>query len=164
MKTKLTKQDVTPAVIEAGYAYIATRAAAETITAAVKPVYAEVLAGFEFYNDLSVEHGAERKRITDPDDLYQSTDEDGASRYYAAIDRALRQAGLKPDDMPADHCPALVAEHDQVKAEWALIEAAAAMLGDDDPKSFNHRLLCQAHGLEKRREFIELTAKLVVNL
>jgi hypothetical protein len=45
-----------------------------------------------------------------------------------------------------------------------LIKAAAEMLGDDEPEEFNNRLLCQRNGLEKRREFVELTAKLVVNL
>ena len=44
------------------------------------------------------------------------------------------------------------------------IEATARMLGYDEPENFNHLLLCQANGLEKRQEFIELTAKLVVNL
>jgi len=164
MKQKLTRKDVTPEVVQAGYAYIAALAFTKTIAEIVNPIEAEVLADFELFNDLSVKHGLDRQRITDPNDLYLSEDEEVGLEYYAAVDQRLRAAGVKPDDMPAEHCPLLVAEHEQTKAEWALIEAAAKMLGDDDPKGFNHRLLCQEHGLEKRREFIELTAKLVVNL
>jgi hypothetical protein len=166
MKQKLTRQDVTPEVIKAGYAYIATLAATQTTAEIVEPIYAKVLDGFEFYNDLETEHerSRPRRRITDPKDMYLSTDEEQVNAYYAAVDKALRENGIKPQDMPAEHCPLLVAEHNQIKAEWALISAAAAMLGDDHPETFNHRLLCQSNGLEKRRDFIELTAKLVVNL
>ena len=164
MKKHLTRKDVTPELIQAGYAYIAAKAAAQTVTEAVRPIQRKVLADFEFYNDLSVEHGAARERITDPDALYLSEDEDGLLFYYTTVDIALRQAGLKPQDMPIEHCPILVAEHKQTQAEWRLIAEAARMLGDDNPDEFNNRLLCQKDGLEKRREFIELTAKLVVNL
>jgi hypothetical protein len=164
MKQHLTREDVTPDVIEAGYAYIAALAATQVMAEAVKPIELEVLAGFEFYNDLSVEHGAERRRVTNPDDLYLSLDEENVSAYYAAVDQRLRALGIKPDGMPAEHCPLLVAKHKQTQAEWALITAAARMLGEEKPEEFNNKLLCQANGLEKRREFIELTAKLVVNL
>ena len=164
MKQHLTRQDVTPELIKAGYAYIAALAFTQTIADAVKPIQSEVLAGFEFFNDLSIRHGAERERITDPDRLYESENERDVLAYYAAVDQRLKADGIKPQDMPAEHCPLLVAEHDQTKTEWALIVAAAKMLGDDSPDTFNNRLLCQKDGLEKRREFIELTAKLVVNL
>jgi len=166
MENHLTPQDVTPEVIKAGYAYIAALAATQTTAEIVKPIYAKILAGFEFYNDLETEHerSRPRQRITDPKHLYLSTDEKQVSAYYAAVDRALRENGIKPNDMPAEHCPLLVAEHEQTKAEWALIEAAARMLGDDKPEEFNNKLLCQPDGLEKRRQFIELVAKLVVNL
>ena len=164
MKQNLTRQDVTPELIKAGYAYIAAKAVTQVVAEAVKPIQIEVLAGFEFFNDLSVKHGAERKRITDPDQLYLSEDKDGVTAYYFAVDQRLKANGLKPQDMPVEHCPILVAESKQAVAEWALIVAAAKMLGDDSPDTFNNRLLCQKDGLERRREFIELTAKLVVNL
>ena len=164
MKQKLTRKDVTPELIQAGYAYIAAKAKAQTIAKAVEPVQVEVLAGFEFFDDLEVEHGAERECITDPDQLYLSEDEDGVTAYYVAVDKALKDAGLKPQDMPVENCPILVAKHAQTKAEWSLIVEAAKMLGVDNPDDFNNQLLCQPNGLEKRREFIELTATLVVNL
>jgi len=164
MKNHLTPQDVTPEVIEAGYAYISALAVTKTTAEIVQPIYAKVLTGFEFYNDLETEHGEPRQPITDHKDLYLSTDEEQISAYYGAVDKALRENGIKPDDMPDEHCPLLVAEHNQTKAEWALITAAARMLGDDEPEEFNNKLLCQRNGLEKRREFIELVAKLVVNL
>jgi len=166
MKPHLTPQDVTPEVIQAGYAYIAALAATQATAEIVEPIQAQVLTGFAFYNDLETERerSRPRRRITDPNDLYLSTDEEQVSAYYAAVDKALRENGIKPDDMPADHCPLLVAKHHQTKAEWTLIEAAARMLGDDEPEEFNNKLLCQRNGLEKRHEFIELTAALVVNL
>jgi len=164
MKHNLTRKDVTQEVIQAGYAYLAAKAATQVITETVRPIHVKVFAGFEFYNDLSVEHGAKRERITDPDALYLSLDETGVNAYYAAVDQALRVAGLKPTDMPVEHCPILVAEHEQTKAERVLIEAAARMLGYHNPQDFNNLLLCQEHGLERRNDFIELVVKLVVNL
>jgi hypothetical protein len=164
MKQHLTRQDVTPEVIKAGYAYIAAKAEAQVIAEVVKPIQVEVLTGFEFFNDLSVKHGLERERITDPKDLYLSKNEAAIAEYYAAVDKRLRAKGIKPQDMPVEHCPVLVAEHEQTKAEWALIIEAAKMLDDENPETFNHRLLCQSKGLEKRRYFIETVAKLVVSL
>lgn len=166
MKTKLTPQDVTPELIHAGYSYIAALAVTQATAQIVEPIEAAIMADFEFYNDMEAERerSRPRRRITDPKDLYLSTDEERVSAYYAAVDRALRENGIKPADMPEDHCPLLVAKHKQVKAEWDLIEEAARMLGDDNPKDFNNKLLCQPQGLETRQQFIELVAKLVVNL
>ena len=164
MKNHLTRQDVTPKLVKAGYAYIVAKAAAETVAATIGPIQAEILQDFELYNDLEVEHGLPRRRITAVKDLYLSNNEDEVLAYYAAVDQRLKAEGLKPHDMDADYCPALVAEDEQRKAEYALITEAARMLEVDEPEDFNNALLCQRNGLEKRREFIDLTAALVVNL
>lgn len=62
--------------------------------------------------------------ITKPDDLYL-TDED-CEPFYRACDVAHREHG---HDLPEGHCPALIAEHEQVIAETALVEAAGELLG-----------------------------------
>ena len=164
MKDHLTKQDVTPEVIEAGYAYIAAKAVAQTVADTVGPIQAEILQTFELYNDLEVEHGLPRQRITDPDHVYLSNDEDKVMAYYAEVDRVLKSRGIKPQNMDADHCPILVAEDEQHQAEYALITAAARMMEIEEPEEFNNKLLCQRQGLEKRQRFVELAAALVVNL
>jgi len=164
MKQHLTRDDVTPELIDAGAAYLVALAVTQTVADIVKPIQSEVLTDFNFFNDLSVKHGLERERITDPNDLYLSEDEEQVAAYYAAVDQRLRADGVKPDEMPAEHCPLLVAEHEQTLAENALIVAAARMMDVDEPENFNHRLLCQSNGLEMRQEFIDIIAKLVVNL
>lgn len=59
-------------------------------------------------------------------------------------------------------CPALVAEHTQREAEWALIAAAEEFM----PGVTNDRLLCGTKtegGLETRRKYLDLMIGLVVN-
>lgn len=65
-------------------------------------------------------------------------------------------------DLERGYCPALIAEHSQIKAENALIEAAQQFF----PDVSNDRLLCGTDdkgGLELRREYIDLMIKMVVN-
>ena len=164
MRNHLTRQDVTPKLIEAGYAYIAAKAATKVIAATVNPIQVNILQAFEFYNDLEAKHGLPRQRITDPKDLYLSENEEGIQAYYAAVDQRLKAEGIKPQDMDSDHCPVLVAESEQHEAEYVLITEAARMMEVDEPEDFSNKLLCQRNGLEKRQEFIDLVAALVVNL
>lgn len=165
MKENLTIKDVTPDVKYAVRGFLTARHKAVAMRAKVDMHARDLMREEAFYNDLEVEHGMERQRIFDPARIYLYQDEALMQRYYAGLDARLRCNGLKPDDMDFDHCPALVLEHEQLKAEWALLSAAAEMLGlEMDGREFNNALLCQRDGLEKRREFIELTVKMVVGL
>lgn len=166
MKEKLSIKDVTPAVKSSVNAYLMARVYAETMRAAVDKVYKESLEIFPLYTDRNELRDPSRRkpkeRIFDHDKMYLSKDEETCKEVYADVNFQLRKQGLKPDSMPDDHCPALVAEHLQVKTQWLLIECAAEMLGESNPKDFNNQLLCA--GLDTHKKFIDLVVGLVVNL
>jgi len=161
---KLTMKDITPEVEAAVNAYLLARANAEVKREAVDAVYGEVLAEIPMFVDMKFaeDHEPSGERITDRKLLYLSADEDACKRVYAEVDVRLRAKRLKPDDMPVEHCPALVAENFQTECEWAILDASADMLGlEFDGKELNHRLLCL--GLEKREAYIDIVVKLVIN-
>lgn len=161
---KLTAKDVTPALKASVNAYLVGRAFAETLREKVNAVYQEILLIHPLYEDLDTRaRKAEPPRIYDPDRMYLSTDEETCSDVYADANHTLKERGIKPDDMPAEHCPALVAEDVQRKTERLIIENAAEMLQSDiSPGDFQHKLLCL--GLDKYQEFINLCVGLVVKL
>lgn len=85
--------------------------------------------------------------------------------YYTEIDKRLKQLNMKPSDMERDFCPALVAEHEQLKAEWHIMDVAATMMElNYNGKELNHKLLCQKNGLEQRQKMIDLMVKLVLSI
>lgn len=160
---EMTAKDVTPAVKSSVSAYLMARAYAETMRGKVDEIQRAILEECPLANGVEQEHGIEPKEITDPHRAWLCSDNDMMQDYYAESDKRLRAANLKPDDMPDAHCPALVAEHIQLKTEWLMLDCATEMLGMDfDGKELNNRLLCMS--LEKRQEFINLLVKLVVNL
>lgn len=160
MKTNLNQKSITPGVKSAVNAYLLARVYAETMRNTVNQIEVEIL------KEAPLSNGFDRvdmKEITDPEQSYLCTDENQLKDYYAECDSRERKAGLKPNNMPFDHCPALVAEHIQVQTEWLICENAAEMLGlEFEGKELNNRLLCL--GLEKRQKFIDLVVGLVVNL
>ena len=166
MKENLTKADVTPDVIAGVTELLARMTIAQVTREEVDKVQSAVLQDIALYDDLMATHQErEPERVYNPGQTYLSQDEPALKRYYAATDAALRAKGLKPDDMATEYCPALVAEHNETKAEWALLDAAAEMLElDFDGQELNSRLLCHKNGLERRQEFLDILIKLVVNL
>lgn len=161
----ITPEQIPQSVKSAVNAYLMARTYAECMREKVNEVYKETLEIFPLYTDMYADLESKRrrvevKRIYDPADMYLSKDEDTCKDVYKDVDFQLRKKGLKPDSMPNDHCPALVAEHLQTKTERILIDAATEMLGQNG--NFRHTLLC--NGLDKYYQFIDLVVKLVVNL
>ena len=107
-----------PLVVE----MLTKRAFAEVERKRVNAYIAPVFAQFRFVDD-------EGAVITDPERLYHCDDEAMCAAYYAACDVAHREHGFtgKPGE-----CPALVAEHTQLKAEWAVLESMEKFVGLDD--------------------------------
>jgi hypothetical protein len=99
--------------------------------------------------------GRKDERIIEPRYDWLMSDEDSKD-YHANVNHIERERGIKPAEMPDEHCPALCAEHVQMQAETLLIETAWPMAADDD---CGRNLL---YG-EKRARFIELIVKLVIN-
>jgi hypothetical protein len=98
----------------------------EQVDAYIKPIFDL----FDFYpSEDMVAHGVPRERITDPERLYM-TDLEGADykRFLKECDKEHRAHGFPG---PKGHCPALVAEDLQRKAEHALLLAGGELFGVD---------------------------------
>jgi len=159
MKQGLTVKDITPGMQSAVKAYLMSRAYAETMREAVDKIEREILKECPLTNDLEINRGKPAREITEPKHVYLCDNDDLLEEHYTAVNHRLRAEGLKPDDMPDDHCPALVAEHLQMDAEHLVVESTAEMLGEED---FLHRLIC--HGMDKYHKFIDLVTGMIVNM
>lgn len=158
-------KQVTQAVKSAVNAYLMARAYAEVQRKKVNVIEIEILNSASYYADpeLTTRRNAP-ERITNPKLTYLLK-ENESIEYLLDVKQALIKNGydIKPTKGQPEHfynCPALTAEHLQSKTEWILIDAAAEMLGENG--NFRHQLLCA--GLDKYREFIDLTVRLVVNM
>ncbi len=143
----------------------ATTRNTNTIADAIKPHVDTYLLCRVYAETVAEEFDGIHRRIlgnmghahTDPKHTYRMTEPE-LQRYYAACDQAAKDAGYI---IPKGHCPALIADHERTKAEWALIEAAEEFM----PGVTNNKLLCgtgKADGLETRQKYIELLVGLVV--
>ena len=129
-----------PLVVE----MLAKRAFAEVERKRVDAYIAPVFARFRFVDD-------EGAVITNPKRLYHCEDAAMCAAYYAACDIAHREHGFKGE--PGE-CPALVAEHNQLKAEWAVLESMERFVGLDDG--------ALARTLEIRAKALELCAQIAL--
>lgn len=172
MKTNIRPDEITPEFKEAVYDLIAKKAHAEKMREAVNTIKTDILTNeVALYNDVEVErHRCKRKRIYNPDRTYLSEDDKSINEYFSACDVAERKAGLKPDDMPRTHCPASVAEHDQRRAEWHLIDVFVELFEINmTGKEYNNLLLLgssdgKKNGLEFRQEFLNVCINLVLSI
>jgi len=89
----------------------------ERVLAYTLPLFAQ----FSFEDDNG-------NKITDPEYLYLSDDDEQAAAYFAACDVAHREHGFTG---PAGSCPALMAEEEQRKAENVLLDALGTFSGID---------------------------------
>ncbi len=145
---------LTPEVKSCVNAYLMERAYAETMRDKVDKIHRDILTQCPIYADV---HG-HSQQIFESKDLYLCGNDALCQDFYEEADKRLRAAKLKPDDMPASHCPALVAEHLQVKCEWMLIDAAGKPFGITADN-----IMCSKDGLGNRQKFIDLVVGLVVN-
>ena len=105
--------------------------------------------------EMAVLHRETGERITDMKLTYLGRDEDMAP-YWVRRQEEIDAMGC---DLPKDHCPALVAEHLQMDAEHAMIEAAEEFF----PCVTLNSILCSSGGLAKLETYKDLLIKLVVN-
>jgi hypothetical protein len=165
MKTKTTTKpsartarEMSLALVPQVNAYLLARTVAEARRDEVDATKRRLLAEGHYFTSAKWAPRMPVKRILSPDGDWLMDDEQ-AKGYYAALDAAHKAAGY---DLEPGHCPALVAEHVQTQAEWALIEAAQKWF----PEVTNDRLLCGTKttgGVETRQQYIDLLVKLVVN-
>lgn len=95
---------------------------ATELRAKVDVYQAPIFLTFGFTNDETGE------LLTNPEHLYLSEQDDLFPSYYAAMDDANRAHGF---DVPAGHCPALIARHDQIRAENAALDLMGEVMGVD---------------------------------
>lgn len=108
--------------------YCSKRSFADDMRKNVDAIARRLLSGeCPLYKDLN--KGGER--ITEPKDYWLSTDEKACAAYYAAQNRELRAAGLKPAAMDDELCPALVANTEAMQVRWKIIDAMAPVIGID---------------------------------
>lgn len=126
-----TKLPVTPAMLERwmdehGDALVeqlnrAEQRAAE-VRAAVDQYIEPIFHTFGFRNCRTGEPITHSKYLY----LTGTVQDDLCDQYYAACDVAHREHG---HDLPAGHCPALIAESEQIEAESALIDSVGKLMG-----------------------------------
>lgn len=159
-ETKLDAKEVAKALAPVVNLLLAAKAIAIVEREAVDPVRLRVINEDVYYGRKMLrggEYGPEY-RVTDPKDFEMI--EADSERYHDRLHEAYVDMGYA--DLPVGHCPALVAEHNVIKAEWVLIEAAEKFF----PGVTNDRLLSGLNGksgLDTRRDYLDLMIKMVVN-
>lgn len=90
----------------------------------------------------------EGNRITEPKRSWLIADEAKATEFYALCDQANARAG---HDLPAGHCPALIAEMEVIRIENQMLKMAGELI---DP------VLSEIWCMTKRRECLQLLCKM----
>ncbi len=123
---------------------LSKRAFAEVEKKRVAAYIAPVFARFSFVDDAGA-------AITDPELLYCCDDEAMCAAYYTACDAAHREHGFMGE---AGKCPALVAAHETLKVEWAVLESMERFVGLDGG--------ALSRTLEIRAKALELCAQIAM--
>jgi len=153
----MTEADVTQAVKTAVSAVLVATAAAQAKREQVDEIKREILTTATYYADPKlIDRGRAPERIMDPKRDWMLRDDEHAD-YLATLNQWERQRGVKPDDMPDGHCPALVLETLQTRAEQCLIQCGLDMIGQS--RDLQHVMFG-----DDRKRFISLLIGLVVNL
>jgi hypothetical protein len=157
MKTP-TIDDITPDIKSGVNAVLMTTALARAERERIDAIERDILSGAVYMADPDLLHRHENPkeyRITEPKEVYlmkASDQKDYFEEWQVRIDKLGRK-------LPKGHCPALIAEDLQRKAEHVLIEAAEPVFGVT-----RDMLWCSANGLENHRKYIDMLCGMVVNL
>lgn len=145
------KAVINPEVFSLVGSYLLARTNAELVREQVDKIETEVLENYPIYS--TPRRGEKSERIYLGRYLYLSDDEQACNQAYELFDKAERAAGLKPDDMSVDHCPALVAELLLSDVENAILESVAPALGLDVGLIYGNN----------RKKMLDLIVRAVVN-
>ena len=138
----------TPTVKSLVNSYLMLRVMAEALREQVDEVYAKILANIPVYERRTGD------RILTHDHLWRCDNDDVIKIIWAKATKILRAEGIHPADMDDEKCPALVAEHDQLKIEWLLIDEAGKPFGISRDAIYG----------DQRAEFLRLITGLVMGL
>jgi hypothetical protein len=95
----------------------------------------------------------EGERILKNQLTYTAIDEGALNAFYAAMNRELRAADIKPADMGDEYCPALVARSAFIDAQCAIINTLAPLVDINPERLWG----------DKRDQFLELALGLILN-
>ena len=158
MKTTNAPQLLTPEIARLVDTYLLARTFAEVMRGRVDAVHLEILTECPIWTTPEISPRMEEPRkILKSSDLYLTVNEAEVRDFYDEADHRLKKLKIKPQDMEKDHCPALVAEHDLTKVEWALIDVSGAPFGVD-----SSNIMCCKNGLENRQKWLDLVVGLHV--
>lgn len=147
----------TPAIRAAVGAYLVTRAYAETMRERVDETHKDILTECPVYAD----QFDRTRQILKSGDLYLCSNDDLCQDFYDEANHRLRKLKIKPDDMPNEHCPALVAEEIQRNTRRLLIEIA-------EQETFHgltfEKLICSQDAIGNLDKYIDLLCGLVCSL
>jgi hypothetical protein len=132
--------------------YLLQRAYTEITREQVDLVYAAILNEIPAYATLDQTN----ERITKSSDLYLCEDNELCARIYDEADKRLKAAGIKPQDMHHDYCPALVAEDELRKIVRVLVDTSGKPMGVSAD-----RLLCT--GMKQYDKWVDLVIGVVIN-
>lgn len=90
--------------------YLLLKTLAEMKREEVDAIHLEILTEAPIFSDAEFSRRP-RRQILKSNELYLSTDEDACKDFYAESNARLKAAGIKPEEMESDYCPALVAEN-----------------------------------------------------
>lgn len=117
-------------------AYLVQRATAETLRAKIDAIYREVLTerpvyiAEEWRDRPRIAGNPDEWRITEQSRTYLASDDD-CQIIWQEVDKRARAAGIKPDTMTVEYCPASVAESELCDCKLRLAKHAAQMIGMD---------------------------------
>ena len=133
------------------FSLMTARAFSVTMRRAVAKVHRKILLETPIYAN----QFDETKQIVSSKNLYLTDDDTACNNFYVESDIILKNAGIKPDDMGVEFCPALVAERLVTLNENLLIEACVPVFRVSRE---------QLYKIDLRNKFINLVCKLVISL
>ena len=144
---------VNPETINAVADYLVKKAYSTAKTEQIDKIYNGILREMPIHaSDHPRRRNRNGERILDHNLLYLCRDKSVCQEFYKACDKAAKSAGAKPADMERDHCPALVAQHDLIKAENHLLNLTGKPFGFES---------CDFYG-SKRDEWLNLVCSACV--
>jgi hypothetical protein len=127
-KTAFVKFITHPMTVALVDSYLVTRAEAETLRGIVDRIYTDYLTDHPIRVAAKWRESSREMQefITGSNDSYLADDAEWEG-LFIEIDKRTRAAGIKPDSMERDYCPALVAENNAREAARQLVKHAAPM-------------------------------------
>lgn len=122
----MRKPKITPELKDAVARLIVAQAYTQAIRPTVEGIQRATLEAGDFQYRIDKPTRTQRGRITDIKDTWLMDDAQ-ANEYYGILHQKYTDAGFSLPEV--GYCPLLTAEHDEIKARWAICDAAQYIAG-----------------------------------